>query len=524
MFSDNTVRISSSVILAQNEDPDKQPDDVTIKHGLEIGSVGVIRERTQTGVQNNQLDVENSVGDGDDGLVGVLQDVLQETGTVTVVKEGGENNAPASSKTDSASLCTTVKTTRRKPMKNAFFCGICNRGFKDSSHLKDHLRSHTQEKPYGCELCQRVFGSINGLRNHFITKLHTNLLSKQVQSDRVPQKVNIFNVVQETNTSGMRSPSSENDSSENNNGEVNMLSGSIAAVKPATANGKEKKRYICVICSQEFRNNTHLKDHLRWHTGEKPYVCMTCNKQFTRAGYLKVHMKMHEGLKFYSCNMCTEAFATNCALKYHVRKQHMKDRPFKCTICTKSFLTNQHLQDHSLIHGDIKPHQCTVCFKRFQRKYSLKLHSLIHSGDWVHKCSTCGEHFRTTQILKRHELKHDGKKNFVCKQCAKCFLQQVDLTNHMRTDSHSDHKSHLCERCGTTFARLSNLRSHEMIHANVKRHKCEMCDLSFVEANRLKRHMSVHSTAQPFACGVCNVQVKTQSSLRRHMAKHERKI
>ncbi|CAH1776322.1 unnamed protein product, partial [Owenia fusiformis] len=47
-----------------------------------------------------------------------------------------------------------------------FQCPHCDRSFKAGLHLKDHLNSHTGEKPYTCEICRKGFTQLSTKRRH----------------------------------------------------------------------------------------------------------------------------------------------------------------------------------------------------------------------------------------------------------------------------------------------------------------------------------------------------------------------
>uniref|UniRef100_A0A2K5L9G8 Sp3 transcription factor n=1 Tax=Cercocebus atys TaxID=9531 RepID=A0A2K5L9G8_CERAT len=59
----------------------------------------------------------------------------------------------------------------------------------------------------------------------------------------------------------------------------------------------KKKQHICHIpgCGKVYGKTSHLRAHLRWHSGERPFVCnwMYCGKRFTRSDELQRHRRTH---------------------------------------------------------------------------------------------------------------------------------------------------------------------------------------------------------------------------------------
>ncbi|KAI1284932.1 Transcription factor IIIA [Halotydeus destructor] len=225
--------------------------------------------------------------------------------------------------------------------KSKFICPYpdCDAVYSKNCKLNDHIRSHTGERPYICDIegCDKAFTS-------------RTLLVKHQKRPHSPSDV------------------------------------------------REKKSYVCAVCDKDFKMKYNLKMHMTTHTGEKFFGCDKCDLMFISRPKLRRHQKVHEMYKCsvdgckvevdkwsllrkhmvthktkQKCPKCRKEFANEFHLDEHV-KSH--DLAFQCAECKALYSTKSNLKAHYKSEHEGLSHKCQYdgCKKEFFHKQSLNLH------------------------------------------------------------------------------------------------------------------------------------------------------
>lgn len=358
--------------------------------------------------------------DYDSENTSIKEEYLDDQQVLKVEFENIKNDERQKKVSNSISAKKGRKNSKRSK-SGPLQCVICGQVTVSRSAMETHMRTHTGENPFSCEVCSKQFRTKGSLSRHFET--------------RHAQRERKF-TCETCGSSFFR----KNDI--------------IIHMRVHT----DERPYSCPYCSKSFRQITSLIRHKRIHTGEKPFGCPICGKKFSDKNLVKKHQSVHSDEKKYQCHLCSKSVKTKNALNTHMIL-HTNEKQIICSFCGVAFNMKGNLQTHiRRVHSE-KSGQCSICLKTFS---DLEVHMRKHTGERPFLCKLCNQSYATKRSLSHHiAFKHENAAKFKCSigECTRTFPTVMMLEFHL-LKQHTNSTPYVCPHCARGFFRTSDLTRH----------------------------------------------------------------
>lgn len=249
-------------------------------------------------------------------------------------------------------------------------CRVCLMSFASQEELKYHLsKTHVEDRFYECDLCKRVFTSLQACEYH--VQLHKCLLGINCE----------------------------------------VCGRNFTSPKSLARHRKKMchRNFKCTDCTKTFTKKNALLKHSFSHLGLLPYTCIRCRSHFRLAKLYRQHKCEPERIH---CVACLREFLSQEDFQRHKKdtgcwgNQEPKGDEIRCLECGQRFQTPEEMKKHAGAHQRVL--KCAECGKGFRSALLLMSHMGGHAGVSPCLCQSCGLGFPHQQNYDSH-LKRCGQ-------------------------------------------------------------------------------------------------------------------
>ena len=206
----------------------------------------------------------------------------------------------------------TPKTIKPAAGRKRYPCPVCGGMFTE---LHTHMRKHTGEKPYQCNICERRFAAANTLVAH--QRTHTGERPfKCTQCDKT------FTQSSHRSTHMKSVHLTERGYKCETCGKSFKLKSHLNMHKEIHADNWLS--FICQICGIGCRSKRLLKSHMLIHEVEKRFECTDCGLKFRHPGTYRTHMKVHRQEWVHKCAICGAGYVRKDVYLSHMKKHRKR--------------------------------------------------------------------------------------------------------------------------------------------------------------------------------------------------------
>lgn len=191
----------------------------------------------------------------------------------------------------SCQLCPKIFTLKKsltvhlryihKKEEKPFACKMCDFRCIANCLLVVHMRVHTGDLPFKCNICVKAYTEKNKLEQHKRQAHGMGLLCKLCNRAYSTQKNLDLHI--------------------NNH-------------------HQEMGPFICDICGYSTKSKKNLLRHFQVHL--RSHECDICKKKFPTNSVKISHMRSHTGEKPFKCPICSNTFALKRSISKHIKKTH----------------------------------------------------------------------------------------------------------------------------------------------------------------------------------------------------------
>nr|XP_040045203.1 zinc finger protein 184-like isoform X2 [Gasterosteus aculeatus aculeatus] len=296
----------------------------------------------------------------------------------------------------SCSVCNTgcsdsedlVQHMRVHTRQTQFSCTVCGKEFAWRRHLEKHLEIHSRDKVYSCRYFQQRFSWHYQLKYHQCVG-HQSLQLHQRPTEQMETEGNGEDIGgPEPDRNSRPEPATDDsvdsdfwkETREPQSGLYSLKGSEISdtimechAVNKDVGASESSHSVDSDIWKDNSPNGDKVPQSETRFTVTKPYTCSECGKRFHHNYNLRNHIKYHTGEKAFFCSICGLKCLYKSHLEIHMRT-HTREKPFPCSVCGKRYAHKASMQSHMAVHTVEKQYVCGACGRGFAWYTELKYH------------------------------------------------------------------------------------------------------------------------------------------------------
>ncbi|XP_045489581.1 zinc finger protein 729 isoform X3 [Pieris rapae] len=414
---------------------------------------------------------------------------------------------------------------------NSFVCDDCGATFNTKRDLAFHLHNFHKYGGYPCDVCADVFDSKSAWKshknkNHFRKCIYCNisfasfsLLQKHIQNEHSQFKSN------KCPYCAKKCHSKQGVGLHIKNCKMNMLQKTPAMLPSENAIEPKKKQNLTQI-RRNIINVLNMTSVVPFKFFGK-FSCFYCSIRFTEFEDLKQHTASEHPF----CDLDTPSIK-KCKGERTTVKIDISS--LACRICSEPVEEFDQLIDHIIakhsasydksVHSFepfriyIDKCSCTHCSSVFRYFTTLLRHCNSEHSDTCHVCDSCGRSFKKVSNLTAH-IAHTHKGACECAICGIQYRNQWCLNRH-NAKCHNA-KDFKCPNCPEQFQSPYQRQKH-LIKVHDIGHKCSYCGRMFTRNSFMRDHIRrTHLKEKNMECSICGEKFFDNHLLKLHMVKHE---